>query len=131
MVVFFIFISIFSLNEQTGSFGRVRLSRNKLSNKYYALKILKKAEIIRLKQVDHVISENSILAALSHPFVVNMDGFTQDERYLYLVLEFVSGGELFTYLRSVGRLETPHSMFYIAQVASIFEYLHNKNIVYR
>jgi serine/threonine protein kinase len=116
---------------KTGSFGRVRLSRNKLSNKYYALKILKKAEIIRLKQVDHVISENSILAALSHPFIVNMDGFTQDERYLYLVLEFVSGGEVFTYLRSVGRLEPPHSMFYIAQVTAIFDYLHSKNIIYR
>lgn len=119
------------LFESTGSFGRVRLARNKLSNKYCALKILKKAEIIRLKQVDHVISENSILAALSHPFIVNMDGFTQDERYLYLVLEFVSGGELFTYLRSVGRLEPPHSMFYISQVAAIFEYLHSKNIIYR
>ena len=40
-----------------------------------------------------------------------MDGFTQDERYLYLVLEFVSGGELFTYLRNVGRLESHHASF--------------------
>ena len=40
-----------------------------------------------------------------------MDGFCQDDRYLYLILEYVSGGELFTYLRSVGRLESPHAWF--------------------
>lgn len=96
-----------------------------------ALKMLKKAEIIRLKQVDHVINENSILANISHPCIVNMDGFCQDARYLYLVLEYVPGGELFTYLRSIGRLETNHAAFYAAQVALIFEYLHSKNIIYR
>jgi len=115
----------------TGSFGRVRLARNKVTNKYCALKILKKAEIIRLKQTDHVLSENSILASLSHPFMVSMEGFCQDERYLYLVLEYVPGGELFTYLRSVGRLETPHAVFYGAQITVMFEHLHGKNIVYR
>ena len=40
-----------------------------------------------------------------------MEGFTQDSRHIYLVLEFVSGGELFTYLRSIGRLETNHAWF--------------------
>lgn len=79
-----------------------------------ALKILKKAEIIRLKQVDHIINENTILANIDHPLIVKMDGFCQDSRYLYLVLEFVSGGELFTYLRSVGKLDPPHACFYAA-----------------
>lgn len=55
---------------RVGSFGRVKLARNKQTNKYVALKSLKKAEIIRLKQVDHVINENTILGNLSHPFVV-------------------------------------------------------------
>lgn len=68
-----------------GSFGRVRLSRHKASNRYVAIKSLKKAEIIRIKQVDHVISENNILASIAHPFIVYMDGFSQDSRYLYLV----------------------------------------------
>ena len=64
-----------------GSFGRVRLARHKASNRYVAIKSLKKAEIIRIKQVDHVISENNILANVSHPLIVYMDGFTQDSRY--------------------------------------------------
>jgi len=54
----------------TGSFGRVKLARSKTNNKWIALKILKKAEIIRLKQVDHVINENTILSNIAHPFVV-------------------------------------------------------------
>ena len=54
-----------------GSFGRVRLARNKKSGEYFAMKILKKADIIKLKQVDHVISENTILADIDHPFLVS------------------------------------------------------------
>ena len=42
-----------------------------------------------------------------------MDGLTQDERYLYLVLEYIPGGELFTYLRGVGSLESPHAAYKI------------------
>ena len=53
-----------------GSFGRVRLCRNKKTGEYFAMKILKKADIIKLKQVDHVISENTILADIDHPFLV-------------------------------------------------------------
>lgn len=55
----------------TGSFGRVKLARNKITNKWVALKILKKAEIIRLKQVDHVINENTLLSNIDHPFIVS------------------------------------------------------------
>jgi len=54
------------------------------------------------------------MSNIDHPFIVAMEGFTQDSRYLYLVMEFISGGELFTYLRSVGRLETNHACFYAA-----------------
>jgi len=55
-----------------GSFGRVRLAKHKRTGKYVAVKALKKAEIIRIKQVDHVISENNILGAISHPFIVRV-----------------------------------------------------------
>jgi protein kinase A len=60
----------FHYPRNIGSFGRVRLSRNKKTGEYFAMKILKKADIIKLKQVDHVISENTILADIDHPFLV-------------------------------------------------------------
>lgn len=115
----------------TGSFGRVKLAKHKASGKFYALKMLKKAEIIRLKQVDHCMSENSILGSIHHPFTVNMEGFTQDDRYIYLILEYVPGGELFTYLRGIGRFESGHAALYAGQITLIFEYLHARNIIYR
>jgi protein kinase A len=54
----------------TGSFGRVRLAKHKTNGDFVALKMLKKAEILRLKQVDHIISENTILSNINHPFLV-------------------------------------------------------------
>ena len=56
----------------TGTFGRVRLVKNVSNGKFCALKILKKSEIIRLKQVDHIKSEVSLLSMIQHPFVVNL-----------------------------------------------------------
>jgi len=95
------------------------------------LKTLKKAAIIKMKQVDHVISEKAILNELSHPFIVNMHGSFHDQRYVYMVLEYVVGGEFFTHLRKAGRFNNEQSCFYASQVAAIFEYCHGKNIVYR
>ncbi|CAD8079118.1 unnamed protein product [Paramecium primaurelia] len=115
----------------TGSFGRVRLAKQKSNNKYVALKMLKKIEILRLKQVDHIISEFNILKQIKHPFLIEMSGYTQDERYLYFVLEYIQGGELFTYLRNAGTVQNEEAQFYSAQVVLMFEYLHTKNIVYR
>jgi protein kinase A len=109
----------------------VRLARVKQTGNYVALKILKKSEILKLKQVDHVISEFSVLRIINHPFLVNLLGYTQDERYLYFLLEFVQGGELFTYLRNIGKLEADHARIYAAQILCMFEYLHSLNVVYR
>jgi len=50
------------------------------------MKRLKKSDIIKLRQVDHVISENTILADIEHPFLVGLQGFTQDSRYLYFLM---------------------------------------------
>jgi hypothetical protein len=57
---------------EIGSFGRVLLSKNKKSGEFFAMKRLKKADIIKLRQVDHVISENTILADIDHPFLVSI-----------------------------------------------------------
>lgn len=60
-----------------------------------------------------------------------MEGITQDERYLYIVLEYVPGGELFTYLRTVKNFKSGDARFYAGQIMLMFEYLHSKNIIYR
>jgi len=115
----------------TGAFGRVRFVTHKATSNHYALKTLKKASIIKMKQVDHIISEKSILSNLKHPFIVNMWGSFHDARYIYMVLEYIVGGEFFTHLRKAGRFDNDLSCFFGAQIAAIFEYCHSKNIVYR
>ncbi len=83
----------------TGSFGRVRLVKNKKTNEYFALKIMKKIDILKSKQADHIANEIKILSMINHPFVTKFDGFTQDDKYLYIALELINVCELFTYLR--------------------------------
>lgn len=69
---------------------------------------------MKLKQVDHIKSEIVILNMIDFPLMVKMNGITQDKRYLYLVMEYVPGGELFTYLRSVKTFKSNEAMFYTA-----------------
>jgi protein kinase A len=83
----------------TGSFGRVHLIQSKVNHRYYALKVLQKAEIVQLKQVEHTNNERNILIALQHPFIVNLWGSFQDDCNLYMVMDFIQGGELFSILR--------------------------------
>ena len=85
-----------------GSFGRVKLSKHKSTGKFWAIKILKKGELIKLKQVDHIMNEIRILTIINHPFLIKTSGFSQNNKFIYIILEFINGGDLFTYLRKKG-----------------------------
>lgn len=113
----------------TGTFGRVILCRHR--GKPLALKILSMVDVIRLKQVDHVRNEITVLKEVNHPFIVNMLWSGRDQARVYMLLEFVAGGELFSYLRAAGRFSGRTSCFYAAEIVCALEYLHSKHIVYR
>jgi serine/threonine protein kinase len=117
----------------TGTFGRVSLVSYTYNKRvlYFALKCLKKSEIIRLKQVDHIKSEKSILERIAHPFIVSLYTSFSDERCLYMLMEFVIGGELFSQLRKAGRFVNDTARFYAAEIALAFAYLHENDIAYR
>lgn len=115
----------------TGSFGRVHLVQNTHNRKYYALKVLKKSLILQTKQLEHVKSERNILLQAKHPFIVQLHGTVQDASCVFLVMEFVEGGELFTLMRRLGRLPLLAAKFYAAEVLLALEYLHEQDVVYR
>eukprot|EP00606_Chrysophyceae_sp_TOSAG23-5_P001411 GSChrysophyteH2.ASY1.ANO1.194.1 assembled CDS len=115
----------------TGSFGRVRFVTHKATGSFWALKMLKKAEVIRLQQVEHMISEKTILSSLDHPFIVRLAGTFQDLKFLYMVLEYIVGGEFFTHLRKAGRFDHTASKFYATQISLVFEYMHQSDFIYR
>jgi len=81
----------------TGSFGRVMICQH--GTQTLALKIMEKQTIVKLKQIEHTLSEKRILQAIKFPFLVNLVYSFKDNSHLYLALEFASGGEMFTHLR--------------------------------
>ena len=83
----------------TGSFGRVHLVRSNHNSRFYAIKVLAKDQVVKMKQVEHTVSERDMLARVRHPFLVNLWGTFQDPKNLYMVMDFVAGGELFSLLR--------------------------------
>ncbi|CAH1782276.1 unnamed protein product [Owenia fusiformis] len=115
----------------TGTFGRVVQARHKKTKDYYALKVMTISEVIRLKQVEHVLSEKNVLAQLQHPFIVTLFWSYHTNTFLYMLLEFVPGGELFSYLRNAGRFNSATSQFYCCEIVCALEYLHSKSIIYR
>lgn len=115
----------------TGSFGRVMLVQHKTEFNYMALKILDKQKVVKLKQVEHTLNEKKILSSVEFPFLVRLLYSFKDNSNVYIVLEFVSGGEMFSHLRRIGRFSESKSEFYASQVVLLFEYLHHLDIIYR
>lgn len=116
----------------TGSFGRVMIVYAKRDRtQRYAMKMLKKENIVKMKQVEHTLNEKKILASIDFPFIVKLVYGFKDTSNLYMVLEYVSGGEMFTHLRKTGRYSEENACFYASQIVLTFEYLHYLNIVYR
>ncbi|KAG1668133.1 hypothetical protein FOA52_003920 [Chlamydomonas sp. UWO 241] len=115
----------------TGQFGLVRLVRDRVTKQVYALKVMHKAPVVEGKQIEHVLSERRILEMASSPFCVQLKGAYQDPRSLYLLQEWVPGGELFHLLDLEGSFDEKAAMFYAANVLKALEFLHERGIVYR
>jgi protein kinase A len=86
----------------TGSFGRVHLVQSRHNQRFYAVKVLKKAQVVKMKQVEHTNDERRMLSEVKHPFLITLWGTFQDSKNLYMVMDFVEGGELFSLLRKSG-----------------------------
>jgi len=115
----------------TGSFGRVHLVQSKHNQRFYAVKVLKKAQVVKMKQVEHTNDERKMLQRCRHPFLITLWGTWQDSKNLYMVMDFIEGGELFSLLRKSQRFPNPVAKFYAAEVTLALDYLHSMNIIYR
>lgn len=115
----------------TGSFGRVHLVRSVHNGRYYAIKVLKKAQVVKMKQVEHTNDERRMLKLVEHPFLIRMWGTFKDSKNLFMVMDYIEGGELFSLLRKSQRFPNPVAKFYAAEVVLALEYLHSHDIIYR
>ena len=77
----------------------MHLVQSRHNQRFYAMKVLKKAQVVKMKQVEHTNDERTMLARVKHPFLITLWGTFQDPKNLYMVMDFVEGGELFSLLR--------------------------------
>jgi len=95
------------------------------------MKILKKTEVVRLKQVEHINNERSILNSVNNPFIVKLYRSFQDDKNLFMLLDYAPGGELFSHLRKAGKFPNETTRFFASEIVYALEYLHSLDIVYR
>ncbi|KAF9330494.1 hypothetical protein BG006_006549 [Podila minutissima] len=115
-----------------GSFGKVYQVRKKDTGRIYAMKVLNKKQIIEQKQVEHTIAERNVLVqALQSPFIVGLKFSFQTPTKLYLVQDFMNGGELFFHMQNEGTFSEARARFYTAELVLALEHLHSCNVVYR
>eukprot|EP00918_Siedleckia_nematoides_P088121 GHVU01193668.1.p1 GENE.GHVU01193668.1~~GHVU01193668.1.p1 ORF type:complete len:265 (-),score=49.85 GHVU01193668.1:67-762(-) len=116
----------------TGTFGRVRMVKFRGSTTPLAMKIIDKSRVIEHAQTAHIRNEKHILEAIhTNPFVVKLYTTFQDSLRIYFLMDYVCGGELFSYLRNENRLTKRRARFYAAEVAEALAQLHDMEIAYR
>ncbi|PKU69987.1 probable serine/threonine protein kinase IREH1 isoform X1 [Dendrobium catenatum] len=114
-----------------GAFGRVFLAKKRTTGDLFAIKVLRKADMILKNAVESILAERDILISVRNPFVVRFFySFTSREN-LYLVMEYLNGGDLYSLLRNLGCLNEEVARIYIAEVVLALEYLHSLRVVHR
>ncbi|KIL70545.1 hypothetical protein M378DRAFT_1042597 [Amanita muscaria Koide BX008] len=114
-----------------GAFGEVRLVQKKDTGKIYAMKTLKKSEMVKKDQLAHVRAERDVLAESDSPWVVQLYYSFQDPAYLYLIMEFLPGGDLMTMLIKYDTFSEDVTRFYMAECVLAIEAVHNMGFIHR
>ena len=114
-----------------GAFGEVSLVRKKETNAYYAMKTLRKSEVLRRNQVAHVKAERDILAEADNEWVVKLYYSFQNQQNLYFVMDYIPGGDLMALLIKFGIFEESLAKFYISELVLAIESVHKLGFIHR
>jgi len=118
-----------------GSYGKVMLVREKgpdaQSSPLFAMKMLRKENVVKRNQVEHTKTERSVLGNVCHPFIVSLLYAFQTPKKLYFVMEYCPGGELFFHLSRAGKFSENRCRFYASEICLAIQYLHEMNVIYR
>ena len=114
-----------------GAFGEVRVVRYKPTGEIFAMKKLNKTEMLYKNQVQHVKAERNVLANIENPWIVELRFSFQDEKNLYLVMEYLGGGDLMTLLIRKNILTEAEAKFYVAECILAIESIHKMNYIHR
>ncbi|XP_019098704.1 PREDICTED: serine/threonine-protein kinase tricorner-like isoform X1 [Camelina sativa] len=114
-----------------GAFGEVRVVREKNTGHVFAMKKLKKSEMLRRGQVEHVRAERNLLAEVDSYCIVKLYCSFQDNEYLYLIMEYLPGGDMMTLLMRKDTLSEDEARFYVAEAVLAIESIHKRNYIHR
>lgn len=114
-----------------GAFGEVKLVRKKTDGKIYALKSLVKTQMVAGDQVARVRAERDILAESDSPWVVKLYTTFQDTKFLYMLMEFLQGGDLMTMLIKYDIFSEDITRFYVAEMIMAIEAVHKLEFIHR
>jgi serine/threonine protein kinase len=114
-----------------GTYGVVQLIRNKNDGQLYAMKMMNKKMLEDFDQVNQVLVERSVLLTVTHPFLVSARFTFQDAANVYLVIDYIPGGELFGRLKQEQRLKESRARLYAAEILLALGHLHKNGCIYR
>lgn len=115
-----------------GTFGVVRLVHHRLDeNKMYALKNVKKIQVVKSHQQKSIVMEREVNKQCYHPCIVQFIKTFQDKAHVCFLTEFLGGGDLFFAIREIGVLTSLHAQFFTGSITLGLEYLHGRGIMYR
>ncbi|KAG0461255.1 hypothetical protein HPP92_021552 [Vanilla planifolia] len=114
-----------------GTFAKVKFAQNTETGESVAMKVLDRATIIRHKMADQIKREISIMKLVRHPHVVLLHEVLASRKKIYIILEFITGGELFDKIVHHGKLNENDSRKYFQQLIDGVDYCHNKGVCHR
>ncbi|KAF2098032.1 kinase-like protein [Rhizodiscina lignyota] len=114
-----------------GGYGQVYLAQKKDTREVCALKVMSKKLLFKLDEVRHVLTERDILTSAKSEWLVRLLYAFQDEKSIYLAMEYVPGGDFRTLLNNTGVLHNRHARFYIAEMFSCVDALHKLGYIHR
>ncbi|KAI5596934.1 hypothetical protein BDE02_02G034500 [Populus trichocarpa] len=114
-----------------GAFGEVRICREKTTGQVYAMKKLKKSEMLRRGQVEHVKAERNLLTEVDSNCIVKLYCSFQDDGFLYLIMEYLPGGDMMTLLMRKDTLTEDEARFYVGETVLAIESIHKHNYIHR
>ena len=115
----------------TGSFGKVYLVQKKSNNLFYAMKTLAKEEVFTNNLKQYAITERNVLKEIDHPFIVKLRFSFQNPDFLFLVMDFMPGGDLGFYLERDHKFSERRAKFYACEIILAIAELHRHNIIFR
>eukprot|EP01119_Soliformovum_irregulare_P009135 TRINITY_DN2228_c0_g1_i1.p1 TRINITY_DN2228_c0_g1~~TRINITY_DN2228_c0_g1_i1.p1 ORF type:complete len:451 (+),score=96.83 TRINITY_DN2228_c0_g1_i1:22-1353(+) len=114
-----------------GGYGKVYQVQDKLGKEIYAMKVLRKDFLIKTDNVEYTKREKDILRQIRHPFIVRLHYSFQNDSRVYMVMDFLNGGQLLWHMISQSMFSEDQAQFYLAEVILAIEYLHSLDIIHR